>query len=109
MAILFFNFVFFNFIHNCFKNSVQARCWWLIPIILTTWESEIRKNVVPGQPGQNIHDTPNSKINNKSKMDWRCGSSGGAPALGEGVMERGWQIGVGFQLDSGNNFQCSLA
>jgi hypothetical protein len=26
--------------------------WWLIPIILATWEVEIKKIEVPGQPGQ---------------------------------------------------------
>jgi hypothetical protein len=29
-------------------NSSQA--WWLLPVILATWDDEIRKIMVPGQP-----------------------------------------------------------
>jgi hypothetical protein len=41
--------------------------------------TEIRKIVVRGQPGQIVCKT--HLQNNQSKMDWRCDSSGGAPAL----------------------------
>jgi hypothetical protein len=51
-----------------------ARCWWLTPVILGTWEAEIRRIMVPGQPGQIVHETLSPK-NNQIKMDWRCGSS----------------------------------
>jgi hypothetical protein len=27
----------------------QARCWWLMPIILATWEAEIGRIKVPSQ------------------------------------------------------------
>jgi hypothetical protein len=43
---------------NCFvnghllKNVPLVRCWWCIPVILATWEAEIRRIVVQGQPGQ---------------------------------------------------------
>jgi hypothetical protein len=30
---------------------MQARNQWLIPVILTAWETEIGMIVVPGQPG----------------------------------------------------------
>jgi hypothetical protein len=47
---------------------------------LVTWEAEIRRITVRGQPGQIIHKIPIYKIM-RAKMDWRCGSSGGMPAL----------------------------
>jgi hypothetical protein len=45
-----------------------------MPIILATWEAEIRKIMVQSQNWQIIFKTPISK-NNQNKMDWRCGSS----------------------------------
>jgi hypothetical protein len=32
--------------------------WWLSPIILATWEEEIERITVPGQPRQKIPETP---------------------------------------------------
>jgi hypothetical protein len=33
-----------------------------MPIILATWEAEIRRRImVRGQPGQIVHETPSSK------------------------------------------------
>jgi hypothetical protein len=46
------------------KNILKmfpARCWWLPPVILATWEGEIRRIAVPGQPGQILQGTPSSK------------------------------------------------
>jgi hypothetical protein len=31
-----------------------ARCYWLTPVTLATWEPEIRKIAVPRQPGKKI-------------------------------------------------------
>jgi hypothetical protein len=45
-----------------------------MPIILVTWEAEIGRITVQGQPGQIVHETPFPK-NNQSKIDWRTGSS----------------------------------
>jgi hypothetical protein len=36
--------------------------WWLTPIILASWEAEIGKIMVQGQPRQIIQETPISKI-----------------------------------------------
>jgi hypothetical protein len=38
-------------------NWAFAGCWWLMPIILTTWENEIRI-VVQVQPRQKLPETP---------------------------------------------------
>jgi hypothetical protein len=40
----------------------RAGCGRLILVILTTWEAEIRRIMVQGQPGQRIHKDPISKI-----------------------------------------------
>jgi hypothetical protein len=37
-------------------------CWWLTPIILATWEVEIRRIEVRGQPREIVLEIPISKI-----------------------------------------------
>jgi hypothetical protein len=39
-----------------------ARCWWLMPIILATQEAEIRRIVVPSQPGQRLGGLSNKHL-----------------------------------------------
>jgi hypothetical protein len=39
------------------KLNMGAGCWWLIPVILATQESEIRRIVFGSQPGQIVHKT----------------------------------------------------
>jgi hypothetical protein len=34
-----------------FSNSMLAGCQWLMPVILATWEAEIRRITVQGQTG----------------------------------------------------------
>jgi hypothetical protein len=51
-----------------------------MPVILAIWEAEIRRIMVPGQPRQIVLKNSHL-INNQSKLDWRCGSSGRMPAL----------------------------
>jgi hypothetical protein len=52
----------------CLLKSLQAisptlaRCWCLMPIIVATWETEIRRIMVQVQPGQIVHETHISKI-----------------------------------------------
>jgi hypothetical protein len=38
----------------CIKNKIQARQWWLTPVILATQEAEIRRTVVQSHPGQTV-------------------------------------------------------
>jgi hypothetical protein len=45
--------------------------WWLMPVIPDTWEAEIRRIVVSGQPGQIVHERAHLQKYNQSKMDWR--------------------------------------
>jgi hypothetical protein len=48
---------------------MPAMLLWLVPVILGTWEAEIRKIVAPGQPGQ--------KKGLKTPSKWKkakCGS-----------------------------------
>jgi hypothetical protein len=35
------------------RIQVQAGCQWLTPLILATWEAEIRRTIVQGQPRVN--------------------------------------------------------
>jgi hypothetical protein len=51
-----------------------------MPLILATWEDEICRIAVQGQPKQIIHETPHLQIN-QSQIYWRCASSGKVPAL----------------------------
>jgi hypothetical protein len=52
------------------NEGCWARCLWHMPIILATWEAEIRRILVQqGQPRQTV------------QMDWRCDSSNREPAL----------------------------
>jgi hypothetical protein len=39
------------------KVIALAKCWWLMPIILTTQEAEIKRIVVQSQPRQIVHET----------------------------------------------------
>jgi hypothetical protein len=34
------------------KSDLEAGHWWLMPVIIATWEAEIRRIVVQSQPGQ---------------------------------------------------------
>jgi hypothetical protein len=46
-------------------------CWWLMLLILATWEAEMGRIMVGGLPGQIVRETLLPK--NQSKMGWRRG------------------------------------
>jgi hypothetical protein len=50
----------------------MAKGWWLISVILVTWEAEIGRIVVQGQPRK--HFVRLRLQNNENKMNCRCGS-----------------------------------
>jgi hypothetical protein len=57
------------------KVTITARCWWFTPVILATWEVEIRRIVVQSQPRANSSRDPISKKLNIKKGWWsgsRC-------------------------------------
>jgi hypothetical protein len=41
-----------------------------MPVILATWEAEIWRIMVWGQPRQTVHETPPTLQNNQRKIDW---------------------------------------
>jgi hypothetical protein len=43
------------------NSTISARCWWLTPVILATWEVEIRKIMLPGQSRQIVPETSSPK------------------------------------------------
>jgi hypothetical protein len=42
-------------------------------MVLATWEAEIRRIMVQGQPGQIVHETTLIS-KNLNKMGWKCSS-----------------------------------
>jgi hypothetical protein len=49
------------------KKLTVAWCWWLMSIILATWEAEIRRIMIQGQSGYIVCEIPSQ--NKQSKMD----------------------------------------
>jgi hypothetical protein len=63
------------------KKYSVAGCWWLTPIILTTWETEIGRIAVWDQPREIVLKISISKSNQSKNGLELCGSSGRMPAL----------------------------
>jgi hypothetical protein len=59
------------------ETKVRSQC--LTSIILPTWEAEIGRIVVGGQPGQIVCENPSPKQPDQNGV--RCGSSSRASAL----------------------------
>jgi hypothetical protein len=51
------------------KANRSARHWWLTPVILATWETEVRRIVVRGQPRQIVHKTISQKYSKQNRAD----------------------------------------
>jgi hypothetical protein len=43
------------------KSKLKVGCWWLVPIILATWETEVRRMEVQDQARQIVHETSSPK------------------------------------------------
>jgi hypothetical protein len=54
------------------KGYMEARHWWLTPIILATWEAKIGRSRLRVA----WENSPRVLQNNQSKMNWRHGLSG---------------------------------
>jgi hypothetical protein len=54
-----------------YKKVSLAGCWWLIPVILATQETEIRRIAVQSQPRQIVHETLSRKYSSqKGLAEW---------------------------------------
>jgi hypothetical protein len=62
-----------------------------MPVTLATWDSEIWRIAVQGQPSKQFMRPPPHLQNNQSKMDWRFGSSSRVPTLQVWSPEFKWQ------------------
>jgi hypothetical protein len=51
------------------NNVNLARCHWLMPVILATWEADTGRIKVRGQPGHIVLGTPLYLQNINSEMD----------------------------------------
>jgi hypothetical protein len=49
------------------KDIMEARCLWLMPVILATWEAEIWRMGVRSQPGQIVHAALSQKTLHKKR------------------------------------------
>jgi hypothetical protein len=56
---------------------MQARHWWLTPVILATQKAEMRRIVVQSQPGQIVHKTLRKK-----KITYKKRAGGVAQGIG---------------------------
>jgi hypothetical protein len=62
------------------RNPMQAECCWLIPVILATWEVDIGRIAVQGQPRQIILEIPHFQT--LTRVNW----TGGVPQVVERLL-----------------------
>jgi hypothetical protein len=51
------------------KSIAVAGCQWLVPVIIATWEAEIRRITVQGQSWKTVCETTISKITRGKRME----------------------------------------
>jgi hypothetical protein len=76
-----------------FKKNKVAGCWWLMPVILASQETEIRRIVVQSQPRKIVHKTLSRKYpSQKGLEEWlKVKTLRSSPSTSKKKKEQSWR------------------